>query len=160
MKHLIKGIGEGALISLGVLTVIYGVNWGLNHMTQAQAQGSYYQPQQLFINATNSVAGTTTNTPNSIADCRGGKELTVGVTSQFIAAGVSNVTFYFEKSMDGVNFEPTPSFNYAWQGNGTNVIVGITNFTLNACPFVRLSHVANTSAAFPTTNTSIRVFVK
>lgn len=117
-------------------------------------------PQSLFINSSNSVAGTSTNTPNSVIDCTGGKELTIGVTSQFIAAGVSNVTFYFEKSLDGSNFEPSPSFNYAFQGNGTNVITGVTNFTLNACPFVRLSHVANANVSFPTTNTSIRVFVK
>lgn len=117
-------------------------------------------PQSLFINSTNSVAAATTNTPNSVVDCTGGKEFSIGVVSQFQAAGVSNVIFYFEKSPDGVNFEPTPSLSYVFIGNGTNVVTGVTNFTLNAVPYVRLSHVSNTNVSFATTNTSIRVFVK
>lgn len=145
------GLATGGLLALiATFTVIWP-------QQEAKALGT---PQSLFINATNSVAGTSTNTPNSVVDCTAGKELTIGVTSQFIAAGVSNVVFYFEKSMDGVNFEPAPSLTYTFIGNGTNVIVGITNFTVQACPYVRLSHVANTSVSFPTTNTSIRVFVK
>jgi hypothetical protein len=147
----------GFIATIWAIAILAFVFWPAK---ETQAQG-YYSPAALLINATNCVAGATTNTVAATISTGSAKELAIGFTGRFLSAGVSNIVVTLTKSVDNINFEPAASgLILTWIGNGTNVLTSVTNFSIAAVPFYRVT-VGNASAAgFDCTNTALHYSLK
>ena len=151
------------LLALSVFTItcLAVVFWPSQ---DTKAQGYYggassSSPQYLSINASNAIPGNSATTLAAHINATGGKELCVGFTSQFVSAGVSNITFTLHKSVDNVNFEAA-GLTLTWVGNGTNVVTSVTNFSIGAIPYFSVTASNASAAGFDTTNSSLHYWVK
>ncbi len=155
MKNKMFGL---LISSIVVAMTVFILATVFSEKQDVQAQ-SYYSPATIFVNASNTIPGATTNTAPTVIDVRGGKEVGFAFTSQFLSAGVSNVTVYIAKSFDRVKFD-TDILALTLVGNGTNVITTATNITINAVPYLRVKVVNPSASGFDATNTLLQFNVK
>ena len=101
-------------------------------------------------------SGTTTYT-NSIFSCIRGTQLNLTASFKCMAANSSAVTFVFQSSNDSVNW--TSEFSWALTANGTAVVTGRTNYTMNAAPFLKLYQVTVAGSGI-VTNCLVNAFDK
>lgn len=157
MKNKLSGFGLLAVAILAFACLVWPSK-------DSKAQGYYggassSSPQYLSINASNAIPGNSATTLAAHINATGGKELCVGFTSQFVSAGVSNITFTIHKSVDNVNFEAA-GLTLTWIGNGTNVVTSVTNFSIGAIPYFSVTASNASAAGFDTTNSSLHYWVK
>lgn len=93
------------------------------------------------------LAASGTITTNVTVGCSGYK--TAGVLCRFNldGAGTEDITFTFQRSVDGSVFETTPKVTYAPAANGTTIVTGYTDITLGGASHLRLLSILNASSA-------------
>ncbi len=126
----------------------------------AQAQ---FSTQQLFTSGNASIASSgSTNIPANVAVITARKNSNVGIEASFKQSGAStnNVVFNFARSLDGVNYETTPSVVITAPANGTNSVVAVTNVSLGAVGALKLQSISNGSASTTTTNAVVKFSIK
>ena len=125
------------------------------------ANAQLYGPINVLSGGTN-VIGLTTNTYDSEIQLNLTRPTEIGLAfsvKNHTSGATSNVTFNFQHSLDGANWETTPTFSITFASASTTNCV-VTNLTLNAKGHLRLHQGINTNAAGVMTNILIQAAVK
>ena len=104
------------------------------------------------------VAAATTNTPLAVLNCVNSRYVALQALFQCTGDNSSNVTFRFDRSIDGINWH-TNILAWAVPAQGAAPAAAITNLDVGAVPFLRVSAVENPGPA-AVTNLLLRVFEK
>lgn len=128
----------------------------------ANAQYSMLKSITIMAGGTNYVAAATTNNYSSasiVADVQ--KQSYTGITVAGKASGANTGTFvaYFAKSIDGVNYETTPSLTVTATMNGTAVVRKLAPTQVDGVASLKLIYLENTNATY-ITNITISYNVK
>ena len=106
---------------------------------------------------TNSITSAATSNYTATASlegCAGYGVVQVGFG--LVGAGTGDVVANFAYSVDGVNFETTPSLSVTNSGNGAAMVYGVASFTPKVAKSIKLVSITNGGGA-NATNVSVRV---
>lgn len=92
-----------------------------------------------------------------VASVRGANKVGIGVKNQYNGAGSTAIIYKFSKSVDGSNFETTPSILVTNTPNGTTATYYFTEATVSGCAAIKLETIVNGSAA-AITNGFVKIF--
>lgn len=155
------------ILTLTAMAVVIGVAALLATVNQAQATDTIYAAQTLI-----SSPGTYTNAAGSAAtnyaaviDCRKQAKVTVQITQTYDGAGTGACIYYFQRSVDGVNYDYTSATMngqaVGLAGTGNTPVTIQTNLDTLGCGYMRLAWVTNASAASVNlTNLTVKYAVK
>lgn len=172
MNRTIKTILAAILAVVAVIavSVIMTVSSTPNN---AKAADILRDPSGVLVSAL-AIEGGTASGSNKTVYCGGGKELAIGCKFTWsnvmnsASADSSNVTFFIQKSIDGVNWNTNTALaaeaNDIWvvctKGGVKGPVNCTTNITINGLPYVRLKWISNACTGFYLTNVSVTYNVK
>jgi hypothetical protein len=109
------------------------------------ALGQTYTVNTLTL--TNTVAGSTTITPNVAIPLAGRyDQLSLQATFVLASSGTSGVNFTIQRSLDNTNWETVPYQTLTVTGAGTSSVTGILDFTYGAAGYLRLASIVNSNS--------------
>lgn len=82
------------------------------------------------------------------------------VSFNLSGTGVGNVVSSWAKSIDGTNYESTPSVTMTNVANGTNTVVGVGNTAMGAGGWLKLVSVVNANTPSTVTNLTVKAATK
>lgn len=147
MKKLIQILA----VAVGLAVLLPGANAQTGYNWNTLLAGGTNNVTELSTNTT--FAGFTT-TPVIHAPLAG----TIGLEFSYkmiSACNLSNIVVTFSRSLDGVNYETTGAHSFTTLCNGTNTVGVVTNITLGACGYLKLTGL-NTTATNAMTNVVMR----
>jgi hypothetical protein len=115
------------------------------------AAAQQYQP--LTLQSLVTVAGGATGTYTLPVNVRGANYVGIFTKSTLNGAGTEGIIYKFKKSMDGVNFETTPSILITNTSNGTTSVANFNAVDVSGVHTILLSSVVNGSSGQIVTNT-------
>lgn len=118
---------------------------GLLALIATTANAQVYTVNTLTL--TNTVAGSTTITPNVAIPLAGRyDQLSLQATFVLASAGTSGVNFTVQRSLDNTNWETVPYQTLTVTGAGTTSVTGILDFTYGAAGYLRLGTIVNSNS--------------
>jgi hypothetical protein len=118
---------------------------GLVALIATTANAQVYTVNTLTL--TNTVAGSTTITPNvAIPNAGRYDQLSIQATFVLASSGTSGVNFTVQRSLDGTNWETTPSQTLTVTAAGTSSVTGILDFSYGAAGYLRLASIVNSNS--------------
>lgn len=117
-------------------------------------------PVPLLSGGTNNIPAATTNTATTYTLGRfPGSQTAISADVKLNGAGTSAVTFIFDRSLDGSNWDTGTTYTLSITANGTNTVTGITNLTVGGVGYLRLKSLGNANAS-AVTNLTMKYTVK
>lgn len=98
--------------------------------------GAKAQNVQYILSGTQTIPAGLSNVTTFVGHM--GREISVQATFNLTGAGTSGVACILEASNDNANWATTP-VQFWRAGNGATPVLHLTNFTINASPFFRLT---------------------
>lgn len=92
------------------------------------------------------------------ASVRGANTIGIGTKLQLNGAGTDGTIFKFKKSVDGVNFETTPSILITNANAGTTATYYVNSATVSGVAAIELATIINGTAAQAITNAFVKIF--
>jgi hypothetical protein len=146
MKRALLIIGALVVLALGAQAQI-GVGSGMTLLTSGV--GGW----------TNSIEPSQTCTvTDSIIDVPRQKELCIQIKAELSDSGTTACGFTLQNSVDRSNWKNMAAV--AWTPAGTSAVTTVTNFTVNATPYVRLNTIVNGANTGNITNYTVKIFSK
>lgn len=140
-----------------LLLLILGGVWALGAHAQQYATTTH--------TLTNTVAAFTTNAAVSGAQILAFtatkyQDVNVTIKTELTAAGTTVSDFKFVRSVDGANFETTPSIVMSIANAGTTSVIVSSNINLGAAGFLKLKTITNGDDDGVETNIVVKYTVK
>jgi hypothetical protein len=150
MKKMLKHIGVAAFVLATVLFV-----------NSASAQQAIYAPVTIAATPTTIASTITTNfaTP-PVIDCRKQQNVAMCLSFNQGSGSVSNVTYTFQKSVDGIYFDTSNPITITLASTGTTRLDWVTNINVAGVAYLRLYSIANTTSLVSMTNYGIVYGIK
>jgi hypothetical protein len=100
---------------------------------------------QQYSTAKTRIAVAASGTSNNVAVCTATKyeDVAIHVKTTLAGSGTDNTTISYSKSLDGVTYETTPSVVLTIANTGTTAVNTLTNVTLGAVGYLRLTSIVN-----------------
>ena len=120
------------------------------------ANAQQYLQTSVYAQGTNAIAANATVTPNVTVPVTKNSAIGIQVSTSSSAGAAGNVVTSFQRSVDGVTWETTPSLTMTNAVSGTNNVATVTSTTTGGVGFLRLNTIAS-SANGSLTNTAVQV---
>jgi len=106
------------------------------------------------------LAGVTETNPVQVATVTKYEDVSIQVSGKLDAAGTDVTKVKFARSVDGVNYETTPSMIISLTHAGTVTTSVVSNWNIGAVGYLKCVAVTNAAATANLTNLTIRVSTK
>jgi hypothetical protein len=120
------------------------------------ANAQQYLQVNAYTQGTNAIAANATVTPNVVVPVTKHSAIGLQVSTSSSAGAAGNVVTSFQRSVDGVTWETTPSVTMTNAVSGNSTVTAVTNITTGGVGFLRLNTIAS-SANGSLTNTAVQV---
>ena len=120
------------------------------------ANAQQYLLTSVYAQGTNAIAANATVTPNVTVPVTKNSAIGIQVSTSSSAGAAGNVVTSFQRSVDGVTWETTPSITLTNAVSGNTTVATVTSTTTGGVGFLRLNTIAS-SANGSLTNTAVQV---
>lgn len=114
-----------------------------------------YITTTLLAGGTNNIAAATTNSPALVLDLTKSTDVVLQVSYVSLGTNVLDTTLVLVRSADGSTWSTINPHRIAVTGNGTNSVCLVTNLTVGATGWLKISSIEHPNGATGITNVSI-----